>query len=462
MNFPLSLEALVQNWGNSDFDIKNYISSCVDRIQSLNGELGAVISINSDEPPLTVDGPFSGIPILVKDNIETRDRLPTTAGSLALADNVTLRDASCISNLRAVGIHILGKTNLTEWANFRSVRGTSGWSAVGGQTHNPYRLGYSPFGSSSGSAVAVAVGMVPAAIGTETIGSIVCPAATTGVVGMKPTRGLIDTDGIVPISRSLDTPGPIARSVTDAGILLSQLSRKRLLLTSKPISQLRIGVLTPTAGYSEEILAKLGQVLQTVEKAGGMVERGISFAQDYENKADAYSLLKRTFRKDLESYFSSLNNECCRLTLEKIVAFNEQHSNCELPYFGQEIFTEILSLPTLDSNERHDTEQVVISDSAHAIDDLLKEHLVDVLIGFTNAPAWEIDYSTGDRPLFSEHVTDHPAIAGYPHLTLPFHNMDGFPIGLSIISSLGRDELVLQTGVAIENIIDFHPWQVFD
>ncbi len=462
MNFPLSLEALVQNQENSNFDFKRYRKACIDRIESLDCELGAVISINSDEPSSAVHGPFSGIPVLVKDNIETRDPLPTTAGSLALVNNVTLRDASCISNLRAVGMHILGKTNLTEWANFRSKRGISGWSAVGGQTHNPFRLGYSPCGSSSGSAVAVAVGMAPAAVGSETIGSIVCPAATTGVVGLKPTRGLIDTDGIIPISHALDTPGPITRTVTDAGILLGLLSRKRFLLEGRQTSQLRIGVLTPAPDYSKEILAKLERVLTTVEKEGGLVERGISYASDYENKAAGYSLMKHSFRTDLEKYFSSLNNDCCDLTLEKLVAFNEEHSDRELAYFGHEIFTDILSSPLLGSSELYAREQRVISDSAHAIDSLLKEHFVDVLIGFTNAPAWEIDYSTGDGPLFTADVADHPAIAGYPHLTLPFDSMDGFPIGLSVIGSQGRDKLVLETGVAIENIIDFHPWQVFD
>lgn len=462
MKFPLTLKEIIREQHIGNFDSQFYVEACIDRIKSLDGELGSVISINLDEPNYAIKGPLAGVPILVKDNIETRDELPTSAGSLALAKNVTFRDAPCVAKLRAGGIHILGKTNLSEWANFRSIHATSGWSAFGGQTHNPYRLGYSPCGSSSGSAVSVAVGMAPAAVGTETVGSIVCPASMSGVVGMKPTRGLVSAERIVPISRSLDTPGPIARTVTDAAILLSQMSGTYFHIVEIPISQLRLGVINPAPGYSDGIVVELLKLVGAVEQAGGSVVRDLIFDDIREINESGYYLMKHECRIDLDNYLSCLPNECRELTLEKIVKFNDDNQADELALFGQDIFTDILSSPTIDRDELLGTQRAAVDNSKCIIDRLLNENDVDVLVSLTNVPAWEIDYSLGDRPGFFGGVPGHPALAGYPHLTLPLGEMDDFPVGLSIIGGKGADELVLQVGVSLEEIIDFRPWQVFD
>ena len=436
------------------------VRACLREIEARDGELHAVIAVDpgaveqaraldAERDEGRVRGPLHGIPVLLKDNIESAGPLPTTAGSLVLAKNVTDRDAPLVASLRQAGLVILGKTNLSQWANFRSERSSSGWSAVGGQTRNPHDPTRSPCGSSSGSAVAVAAGMVPLAVGTETDGSVVCPSSVNGVVGIKPTVGLISRRGIVPISHTQDTAGPMARTVEDAALLLEAMiavdpedpvtaraeqARDWNLLRDVPADSLdgrRIGVLRSATGYHDRVDRLFEQALETLRARGAVLVEGLGFETPEGFEAASYDVLLYEFHHDLDAYFAGLpDSELAELTLEKVVAFNREHAGDELRWFGQEIFIKAMAKGKLSEPAyTRALETVQRATRRDGIDRLIGEYHLDALVAPTTSPAWKIDLIDGDH--FLGGVSSYPAIAGYPHLTVPMGDVEGLPVGLS-------------------------------
>ena len=394
-------------------------------------------------------GLLHGEPILLKDNIESL-RLPTTAGSLALADNVTGRDAPLVAALRSEGAVILGKANLSEWANFRSRHSSSGWSAVGGQTRNAVDPARTPCGSSSGSAVAVALAYVDVAIGTETSGSIVCPAAINGVVGFKPTHGLVSGEGIVPIAATQDTAGPIARSVRLAARTLAAMANPAvaeaeairaglLALASVPdLEGLRIGVYANILGYDPRRDAELMRVVSRLREAGATIVEDLRIDRYEGYSDDAYDVLLWEFERDLNAYLAALPNDLNTLTLESLIDFNRQHAARELQRFDQSIFLDAqkLDLSVREyRRKRADTRRAMREDG---LDRLFVKHDLDALIGITVGPAWMIDWVNGDA-FFGKGMAGPAAVAGNPHITLPLARVEGLPLGISLVGERWQD-----------------------
>lgn len=424
----------------------------------------AVLVIAPDESlEATGRGPLAGHAVLIKDNIETRD-MPTTAGSLALKDNRTGRDAPIVSRLRASGAIILGKTNLSEWANFRGARSSSGWSAVGGQTRNPHALDRTPCGSSAGSGAAVAAGMAWAAIGTETDGSITCPASVNGIVGFKPTVGLVSRALIVPISVSQDTAGPMATSVADAALLLNAIAGADPAdpatatagshtvdftagLAKATLKGIRIGVLRKQVGPMPSVTALFDKAVADMKRAGAQVVE-IDFAPD-ERLGDAeFTVLAHEFRSGINAYLSTLPGRPPVRDLAGLIAFNKAHANDELRWFGQEIFEKALSStdPAEYAKAHADAARLA---GAEGIDALLAKYKADVLIAPTTGPVFPIDLVLGDHFLDIGAGT-LAAVAGYPHLSVPMGAVEGLPIGLSFMAGRWEDAKVLRIGAAYE------------
>jgi amidase len=410
-------------------------------------------------------GPLSGVPILLKDNVETLD-MPTTAGSLALLNNAPGRDAPLVARLREAGAVILGKTNLSEWANIRSSASVSGWSAVGGQTRNPHALDRNTCGSSSGSGAAVAAGLAPAAIGTETDGSITCPAAVNGIVGFKPTVGLVSRTHIVPISHSQDTAGPMTRTVEDAAIVLSVIAgsdpadpatveadaRKtdfRAALDAGSLRGTRIGVARFMAGYSAGTDSVFEQTLQALREAGAEL---VEIAEGPDSGAIGtaeFAVLLTELKADLNAYLASTDPvQVPTRTLADVIAFNNATPR-EMGLFGQETFIAAQATKGLDDPDYIAARATSLRLAGpDGIDRLLRENTVVALIAPTNGPAWSIDAVNGDHYLGS--ASQLAAVAGYPHLTVPMGFVQGLPVGLSFIGTRWDDARILSLGYAFE------------
>jgi amidase len=414
-------------------------------------------------------GPLEGIPILLKDNIESWDDTATTAGSLALADNRPQRDAPLVRRLTDAGALILGKTNLSEWANFRSDSSLSGWSAVGGQTRNPYDLTRSPCGSSAGSAVAVAAGFAAAAIGTETDGSITCPAAVNGIVGLKPTVGLISRTGVVPISHTQDTPGPMTRTVADAALLITVLAGSdradpataqadahkvdyAKALDAGSLKGARIGVLRFAADFDAKTTAVFDEALAVLRAQGAVLVEIKERPAHRSEVGDMETLILNTeFKVDIAKYLASTDPAKVKTrTLADLIAFNEAHKAEEMPLFGQEVFIAAQATRGLD-----DPAYLKAKADAHrlagpeGIDALLKANHVVALVAPTLAPAWPIDPVLGDRYEGGD-AGSLAAVAGYPHLTVPMGQVMGLPVGLSFIGPAWSEARLLSLGYAYE------------
>ncbi|KTE01134.1 amidase [Sphingopyxis sp. H038] len=412
-------------------------------------------------------GPLHGIPILLKDNIEAAGPLPTTAGSLALKDNVTNRDAPLVARLRDAGAIILGKTNLSEWANIRSDNSTSGWSAVGGLTKNPHALDRNSCGSSSGSAAAVAASLAPLAIGTETDGSITCPAGVNGIVGFKPSVGLVSRTHIVPISHSQDTAGPMTLTVRDAAAVMSVIAgsdpadpataeadaRKAdyvAALSPDALKGKRIGVMRDRVGDRADVAALFDAALKQMEGLGAtLVEIADSRKGNEGLGAAEFEILLTELKADMATYLGSLPNANAPRSLADVLAFNKANPD-ELKWFGQDIFELAETKGGLDSPAyRAAREKAVRLAGPEGIDRLLKTHDVDLLVGVTNGPAWVSDLVNGDS-YTSPGTSQLPAVAGYPHLTVPMGAVEGLPIGLSFIGAKWSDADILAAGYAYE------------
>ena len=410
--------------------------------------------------------PLEGVPVLVKDNIETADPVPTTAGSLALAHNLAGRDAPLVARLRAAGAVILGKTNLSEWANMRGSRSVSGWSGVGGLTRNPFALDRSACGSSSGSGAAVAASLAPVAIGTETDGSITCPASVGGLVGLKPTVGLVSRTHIVPISASQDTAGPMTRTVADAARLLSVIAGTdpddpattvadshridyAAGLDAHALHGKRIGVMRFACGYHPELDATFDAALDILRQAGATLVEIKEFPGLDAIGADEQTVLLTELKTGLAAYLGSTPPAIATRTLADLIAFNTAHQDRELGLFGQELFVKSEATRGLD-----DPAYIAARDRARrqagpeGIDRLLAVDHLDALVAPTGAPAWLIDRIDGDHDMGS--AGSLPAVAGYPHLTVPMGLVSGLPVGISFIGPAWSEALLLSLGYAFE------------
>jgi amidase len=445
--------------------------AALERIARIDPQLHSVLAVDPTaiEQARRVDasnlrGPLAGQPVLIKDNIESAGPLPTTAGSLALANNVTNRDAPLVARLRAAGAIIVGKTNLSEWANIRSTRSISGWSAVGGQTRNPWALDRNACGSSSGSGAAVAAGLVRMAIGTETDGSVTCPASINGIVGLKPTVGLVSRTHIVPISHSQDTAGPMAASVREAAELLTVIAgsdpadpatkaadaHKRNYaaaldansLKGKRIGVLRFastGTLDPAFDTALAILRQQGAILVDIKK----------FDDKLIGKNEGV-VLNAELKADMAKYLKSSPAPIGVRTLADLIAFDKAHERQEMGLFGQELFEQAEKTKGLNDPAYKKARAVSFQAAGpNGIDKLLKTYRVVALVGPTAGPAWVIDAANGD--LFTGGGAGSlPAVAGYPHLTVPMGLVKGLPVGLSFIGPKWSEQMLLSLGYAYE------------
>ena len=430
-------------------------------------QLNAVIAVNPDASGeaarLAATGQIKGRTVLIKDNIETRE-FATTAGSLALKDNRTGRDAQLVARLRADGGVILGKTNLSEWANIRSTASSSGWSGVGGQTKNPYATDRSPCGSSSGSGAAIAAGMAWAAIGTETDGSITCPASMNGIVGFKPTVGLVSRTYVVPISHSQDTPGPMTTSVADAALVLTVIAGSDPLdaatagadqhkqdytlgLGTSSLKGVRIGVLRKQAGRHPGV-NRVFAAAQADLVAAGAVLVPIDYDFPEAMGTDEGTVLYFELREDLGKYLRALPGIVPAKSLADLIAFNQANAATELRWFGQDSFERAEQNIDRAAHDQARANSFKLA-GPEGIDALLAKNNVTVLIAPTEGPAGMIDLVTGDHFL-SVGAGSLAAIAGYPHLTVPMGQVEGMPVGLSFIGPQWGDKGVLDLGAAYE------------
>ncbi len=411
-------------------------------------------------------GPMHGIPVLIKDNIDTHDRMTTAAGSLALAHSIAPRDSFVAERLREAGAVILGKTNLSEWANYRSTHASSGWSGMGGQTRNPYALDRTPSGSSSGSGAATAASLCAVAVGTETDGSITSPSAVQSLVGIKPTVGLVSRAGIIPISHSQDTAGPMARTVTDAAILLGVLTgvdprdvattpsarHKRsdytAFLDVNGLKGARIGIPRKNYfGYSVATDAIIGEAIAVMRSAGATIIDPIELGSEGNGEG---TVLSYEFKTDINSYLGSLGAASPVKTLADLIAFNAAHRSEEMPYFGQEIFeTSQTRGPLTDRKYRDALAADRRRSRADGIDAAIAKYRLDAIAAPTQEPPGLIDLVNGDSGGGGS-ATSLPAVAGYPHITVPAGYSFGLPIGLSLFGPAWSEPVLIKLAYAFE------------
>lgn len=414
-------------------------------------------------------GPMHGIPVLIKDNIATHDRMMTTAGSLALLGSVPPRDAFLVNKLRQAGAVILGKANLSEWANFRGRNSSSGWSARGGQTKNPYVLDRNPSGSSSGSAAAVSANLCAVAVGTETDGSIMSPSAVCGVVGLKPTVGLISRAGIIPISHTQDTAGPIARTVTDAAILLGALtgedprdpatreSRGRAhedytrFLSTDGLRGARLGVARQYFRGGERRLEVLENALERLREAGAVLVDPVEMSS-LRNLGDAeWIVLQYEFKAGLNAYLAELGPGAPVRSLEEIIEFNLKNADRELPYFGQETLASSQAKgPLTDEDYLEALEKCRRLTREEGIDAVMEEHRLDAIVAPAAGPAGTTDWVYGNRGVGGS--SSPAAVAGYPNITVPAGDVLGLPVGISFFGRAYSEPTLLKLAYAFEQI----------
>jgi amidase len=462
----------------------------LDRIEALDRQgpmLRSMIALNPDALTIAdsldgerrdgrTRGPLHGIPVVLKDNINTADRMPTTAGSLALDGVVPPRDAFVVERLREEGVVILGKANLSEWANFRSTQSSSGWSGVGGQVRNPYVLDRSPCGSSSGSGVVVAANLAPLAVGTETDGSVVCPASANGVVGIKPTIGMVSRSGIIPIAHSQDTAGPMARTVADAVELLNALAGPdpddpstgpdlgsarvpedapdrpapdyTAFLDPGALEGARIGAIRPgLTGYHPATDRLFERALQDLRNGGAVVMDSLALPHFGDYGDAEFTILLYEFKHGLNAYLEALGPGAPVRSLEELIAFNEEERDRSMPFFGQEILT--MAQETGDLSE---PEYLAALETARlagvGIDALMEEHGLDALVAPTTTPAWTIDPVIGDH--YRGASSTPAAVAGYPNITVPMGQVFGLPVGLSFFGGAWSEPALIGLAFAYE------------
>jgi amidase len=474
------LQTRMQRGSETSQSLVRQYQARIDAIDQRGPAINSVIELNPDALAIAaqldaerkagrVRGPLHGVPVLIKDNIDTADKMHTTAGSLALAANVAARDSWVAERLRAAGAVILGKTNLSEWANFRSTHSTSGWSGRGGQTRNPYALDRTPSGSSSGSGSAAAASCCAAAIGTETDGSVTSPSAAAALVGIKPTVGLIGRSGIVPIAHSQDTAGPIARTVRDAAILLGALtgvdprdsatrasaghSRNdyAAALDANGLRGARIGVARKHfTGYSTETDKVFAHALDLMKQHGATIVDPADIVTAGQTDDSEFDLLLYEFKADLDAYLRPLAPNVAVHSLADVIAFNTKNAARELRYFGQEIMEQAVKKgPLTEKKYRDELAKNRRLMGAQGIDATIAKHKLDALVAPTQGPADLIDLVNGDaggRASF----TSPAAVAAYPHITVPMGFVRGLPVGISFVGGAWTEATLLKLAYAFE------------
>lgn len=433
------------------------------RIATLDPSLHAVLETNSDAPAIAdrldaerkagrVRGPLHGIPVLVKDNIATADRMMTTAGSLALAGVTPPRDAPLVGRLRAAGAVILGKTNLSEWANIRSTQSSSGWSARGGQCANPYALDRNPCGSSSGTGAAIAANLAAVGIGTETDGSIVCPSSACSLVGVKPTLGVIEGAGIIPISHSQDTAGPMTRTVADAAVLLGVLAGRDYSASLNPagLRGARIGVArTRVFGYSPEADVLVEAAIGVLRAQGAVIIDPTDIPHLGEYDDSELTVLLYELKADLAAYLAEWAPGARVKTLADVIAFNEANKAQEMPYFGQELFLQAQEKgPLTDQIYRDALAKDQRLSRTEGLDAVFAQHNLDAIVAPTGSPPWPTDLVNGDHFLGASSTP--AAVAGYPSVAVPVGYAYGLPVGMSFIGKANSEATLLRLAYAYE------------
>ncbi len=449
----------------------------IDAIDKHGPAVNSVIEINPDALQIAdsldkerksgkIRGPLHGIPVLIKDNIGTHDRMMTTAGSLALLNSIPPEDSMVARKLREAGAVILGKTNLSEWANIRSNRSCSGWSGRGGQTRNPYALDRNPCGSSSGSGAAVSANLCAVAVGTETSGSIICPSTTNGLVGIKPTVGLVSRSVVVPISHTHDTPGPMARTVADAAALLTVLAgydpkdEATAALRDKPaidytrsldpngLRGARIGVLRKNFGFSDAVDRLMEDALAEIKRQGAEVIDPVEVATTQIGDTILEVFLTE-LKADLNAYLAALGPSAPVKTLKDVIEFNQKHSREEMPYFGQDLFEKAEEKgPLTNKDYLAALEKNRDLSRTKGIDAAMEKHQLDAIVGPSGGPAWVIDELNGDRSRGGS--SGLPAAAGYPHITVPAGFVYGLPVGISFFGKAWSEPTLIKIAYAFE------------
>lgn len=475
----LTVAELQERMHHGAFTAEQITELYLDRIEQIDARgpsLRAVIEINPDALSIarTLDeerkskgtrGPLHGIPVLLKDNIDTGDKMQTTAGSLALSGKPAQRDAWVANRLRAAGAVILGKTNLSEWANFRSTHSTSGWSGRGGQTKNPYALDRNPCGSSSGSGVAVAANLCAIAVGTETDGSVVCPASMCGIVGIKPTIGLVSRAGIIPIAHSQDTAGPMARTVRDAVTLLGALTGQddkdntigasqgkshsdyTRFLDAKGLHGARLGVARQYFNIGPAVTAIMEECLDLMRRAGAHIVDPADVPSFEKWRQTELQVLLYEFKADLNSYLATRGTQVA--TLEDCIKFNTEHAAEEMPFFAQELFEQAQEKGPLTERAYHEalaTNQEL--SRKEGIDAAIAQFKLDAIVAPTAGPAWTTDWVCGDR--VDSGCASPPAVAGYPHITVPAGFVFGLPLGISFFGAAWSEPKLIKYAYAFE------------
>ncbi|HET6977312.1 MAG TPA: amidase [Pyrinomonadaceae bacterium] len=479
----LTVGDLQQGLQSGKYSSRQLVEKYSDRISDVDKKgpaLSAVIEMNPEAEQIAAAldrerkergsrGPLHGIPILIKDNIDTSDRMKTTAGSLALELAKPAHDAFIVQKLRAAGAVILGKTNLSEWANFRSSKSSSGWSGRGGQTRNPYSLERNPCGSSSGSGAAVAANLCAGAIGTETDGSIVCPSSANSLVGIKPTIGLVSRAGIIPIAHSQDTAGPMTRTVTDAALILNAIvgidprdeatnaSRARSVadytkfLDRDGLRGMRLGVARKHFGFNERVDKLMEDLLGEMKRAGAVLIDPADIPTTGKFDDSEFEVLLYEFKADLNTYLAGLGPQAPVKTLKDVIEFNEKHRDREMPYFGQDIMIKaeakgpLTSKPYLAALRKNH-----LLTRAQGIDLVMKKNRLDALIAPTGGPAWPTDWINGDH--FTGGYSSASAVAGYPHITVPAGYVFGLPVGISFFGDAFSEPKLIKIAYAFEQV----------
>jgi amidase len=474
----MTIPQLREGYESGKFTIKDVVSAYLERIEAIdkNGpRLNSIIIVNPDALTIAeeldremkegkIRGPLHGVPVILKDNIDTHDKMPNTGGSLALAHSYPEKDSFIAAKLREAGAVILGKANLSEWANFRSESSSSGWSGVAGQTKNPYVLDRNPCGSSSGSGVSVSANLCMIAIGTETNGSIVCPSNNNGIVGLKPTVGLLSRSGIIPISFTQDTPGPMGRTVEDVAIALGTMTgvdtqdSKTLqsegkaetdytkYLDKKGLNGKRIGLLKESMGFSFKVDTLIYQAKKYLE-ANGAIVVDVVFPRDKYSDASMEVMLYE-FKDGLNKYLAGLKDTTLVRNLQELIEFDKNNPD-ELKYFDQKIFLMAQKKGSLDDKEyRKAYEKMLRATREGGIDSVMTANKLDAIMAPTGSPAWKTDLLLGDH--YTGGSSSLAAIAGYPAITLPMGFIDNLPVGITFFGRAWSEGLLLEIAYSYE------------
>jgi amidase len=473
----VQLQSLMQRGALSATALTRFYLDRIEALDKAGPKLNSIIELNPDALQIAAEldkerkagkvrGPLHGLAVLLKDNIATADTMSTSAGSLALAGVRAKEDAHIVTQLRAVGAVILGKTNLSEWANLRSTRSTSGWSARGGLTLNPYALDRNTSGSSSGSGAAMAASLASLAVGTETDGSIVSPASIGGLVGIKPTLGVVSRSGIIPLAHSQDTAGPMARTVRDAALLLQALAgadaSDAITQTSKAnpadfttglnpdaLKGARIGVARNFFGSHDEVDAVMEQALKVLQAQGAVLVDPVEVPNITKYNDSELEVLLYEFKADLPLWLARYAPHAPIKNMADVIAFNLQHADQELKFFGQEYLVRAQAKAGLDSKDYIDALATNHRYArAEGLDQVLKEHNLDALVAPTTGLGWLTDFINGDHGAGG--FSSPAAVAGYPHITVPAGQVHGLPVGLSFVGAAFSDARLIRFAYAYE------------